>query len=287
MRPRRRSSCPCNPTSRCDAISLRFVHFHLNFTSLSFRFCSHFQHTEAGLRLYAHPGLLAAAATINGPDFCPFSESIQIKFAGLGPSVTWHQDGTTHWDKPEPEHGFNFMCQLYGSTAANGVWAVPGTHRVGQVDIKQMIDEHGDRLPGALPMVCEPGDVVIANRNVLHASFPNVSPDQRITLNMGFHKRSAVLGAKPQFDEEAICEFSTNRRHHSAPATMTGHWADGWVDADQRSRMIPLAVDARRQKYPAEAPYEFALEHPCAGKPEVYTDLDASRVITSGSNLGI
>ena len=35
------------------------------------------------------------------------------------------QDGGTHWDWERPEHGFNFMCQLYTSTAENGVWAVP------------------------------------------------------------------------------------------------------------------------------------------------------------------
>lgn len=73
---------------------------------------SYLPHSEAGLRLYAHPGLLALAAAVNGNTFCPFSESIQIKLPGLGPSVTWHQDGTTHWEQPEPEHGFNFMCQV-------------------------------------------------------------------------------------------------------------------------------------------------------------------------------
>ena len=72
-------------------------------------------------------------------------------------------------------------------------------------------------------MVCQPGDVVIANRNVLHASFPNVSKDLHITLNFGFHKRAAVLGAKPDFDADRIY---------------------------QRSRMIALAIDARRQRYP-------------------------------------
>ena len=138
---------------------------------------SYLPHSEAALRLYAHPGMLALAAAVNGPDFCPFSESIQIKFPRLGPAVTWHQDGTTHWDKEHPEHGFNFMCQLYTSTAENGVWAVPKTHRQGKIDIIELVQQHGDRLPGAVPMVMEPGDVCIANRNVLHGSFPNVSPD--------------------------------------------------------------------------------------------------------------
>jgi hypothetical protein len=84
--------------------------------------------SEPGLRLYGHPGLLAVAASVCGEDFVPSGmtsvlcswyilwllmcwvnglsggthaagggESIQIKLPGLGPSVAWHQDGTTHW----------------------------------------------------------------------------------------------------------------------------------------------------------------------------------------------
>jgi hypothetical protein len=76
------------------------------------------EYSEAGIRLYGHPQLLAAGASICGEDFAPDGggESIQIKLPGLGPSVAWHQDGTTHWsDEGTTEdycsHGFNFMLQ--------------------------------------------------------------------------------------------------------------------------------------------------------------------------------
>ena len=79
---------------------------------------------DSCLRLYGHPQLLTIAEEINGPNFTPFTESIIVKPPGLGASVSWHQDGTRRWDKhdwDENTHGFNFMAQLYGSTAANGV----------------------------------------------------------------------------------------------------------------------------------------------------------------------
>ncbi len=82
------------------------------------------QFSEACLRVYGHPELLAVAAAINGDDFTPFNEALFIKAPGLGASVAWHQDGTTHWDNPgwdQGVHGFNFMGQLYGCTAANGL----------------------------------------------------------------------------------------------------------------------------------------------------------------------
>lgn len=126
------------------------------------------------------------------------------------------------------EHGFNFMAQLHGSTAENAVWAVPGSHRWGHLDIPQIIAEHGERLPGALPMITEPGDVVICNRNALHCSYPNISDRTRITMNFGFHKRSAVDAAGEQVhlpdvdtDEQRAAEIE--RRCRAIPMVRDVH----------------------------------------------------------------
>ncbi|MBT4491361.1 MAG: phytanoyl-CoA dioxygenase, partial [Rhodospirillaceae bacterium] len=92
------------------------------------------QFSDACLRTYGHPDLLAVAAAVNGDDFVPFTDALFIKEPGLGASVAWHQDGTTHWDSEtwdQGSHGFNFMGQLYGCTPANGVWVVPGSHKLG------------------------------------------------------------------------------------------------------------------------------------------------------------
>ena len=48
--------------------------------------------SACGLRLLGHPGLLAIAEALHGPDFCPFSganEEMIVKVAGLAPSVAW------------------------------------------------------------------------------------------------------------------------------------------------------------------------------------------------------
>ena len=58
-----------------------------------------------------------------------FMRGYLLSMQGLGAAVSWHQDGDTHWDNPDAgqdSHGFNFMGQVYGSTAVNGVWVVPG-----------------------------------------------------------------------------------------------------------------------------------------------------------------
>eukprot|EP01045_Picozoa_sp_COSAG04_P032897 COSAG04_NODE_6603_length_1296_cov_1.903091_1_plen_332_part_00 len=51
----------------------------------------HLQHSDASLRLYGHPDCLRIAASINGPDFVPFNDSVVVKLPGLGHSVAWRQ----------------------------------------------------------------------------------------------------------------------------------------------------------------------------------------------------
>ena len=54
---------------------------------------------------------------------------------------------------------------------------MPGTHKKGKLDIKAMVADNdaSDRLPGAVPLTCNPGDVTMVNRQTLHCSFANTS----------------------------------------------------------------------------------------------------------------
>jgi hypothetical protein len=200
------------------------------------------QFSEAALRVYGHPALLAVAAAVNGPDFVPFNEALFIKEPGLGASVAWHQDGLTHWDSPDWDqgsHGFNFMAQLYGCTPANGVWVVPGSHKTGKADIAAMVQAAGtERLPDAVPIVCQPGDVAITNRQAVHGSFANTSPDWRVTVNFGFHRRRSVLGV-------------TGSGLHNGPSTYDA------ARIAERARLIGYAIDARTRRFPDETPYVY------------------------------
>ena len=225
------------------------------------------QFSDACLRTYAHPELLKVTESINGPDFAPFNEALFIKEPGIGAAVSWHQDGVTHWDSPdfdEDIHGFNFMAQVYGSTAVNGVWVLPGTHKQGKLDIKALVAESGsERLEGAVPIVCNPGDVVMCNRQLLHGSFPNCGFEPRITVNFGFHKRSSVLGVMgggihsdaQVFDEEIVA---------------------------RRSRAIGYAIDARKQRFPDETPYDY---QPLAAAANDYRWDESARADLKDYNL--
>ena len=218
------------------------------------------QTMDAGLRLYGHPQLLAIAENINGADFTPFNDAIFVKQPGLGGSVAWHQDGLTHWNSPdwnEGIHGFNFQVQLYPTTPGNCLWVVPGTHKRGKLDIKAMVQANGgsERLPDAVPLTCQPGDVTMVNRQMLHCSFANTSPHLRISMTFGFHRRASVMGAR------------------SVLGANEGELYDEQRVFD-RSAVIAVAIDARRQRFPDEKAYVYqpfaGLEDDFRWNPDTY-----------------
>ena len=153
------------------------------------------------------------------------------------------------WD--EGVHGFNYQVQLYPTTAANALWVMPGTHKQGRVDIRRMVEANGgsDRLPGAIPLICAAGDVTIVNRQTLHASFANTSPDKRISITFGFHRRKSVLGAR------AALSMARDGLTYDAQRI------------DDRASVIALAIDARRQHFPNEKPYVY---QPFAGREKLF-----------------
>ncbi len=202
------------------------------------------QSMPSGLRLYGHPKLLAVAQSINGADFVPFNDAIFVKQPGLGGSVAWHQDGVTHWNAPnwdEGIHGFNFQVQIYPTTVGNCLWVIPGSHKLGKADIKRMVEANGgsEQLPGAVPLVCEAGDVTIVNRQAVHGSFANSSPDIRISLTFGFHRRSSVLGQKA-----ALSLTETNAVYD-----------EGRIF--ERAAVIQVAIDARHQAFPDQPVFAY------------------------------
>lgn len=148
--------------------------------------------SETLLFAYGNPRLLRAVASLHGPDFVPFAESVVIKLPDHGAPFDWHQDGSfkTGW---QTERGINFGIYLHESSEENGcVYAIPGSHKKGRADLAAMVAEHGDRLPGSVPVTADPGDVIVHSRNLIHGSFANASSSLRVTVYFGFHHVDTV-----------------------------------------------------------------------------------------------
>ena len=132
------------------------------------------QTMPSGLRLYGHPDLLGIAASINGDDFVPYNDATFVKQPGVGGSVSWHQDGVTHWKSPDWDqgiHGFNFQVQLYDTSARSCLWVV-WAPKLGKIDIKRRLLEVPTQARDAVPLACNAGDVTVVNRQALWFSRP-------------------------------------------------------------------------------------------------------------------
>ena len=84
-----------------------------------------------------------------------------------------------------------------------------------------------ERLAGAVPLFCNPGDVTITNRQALHCSFANTSDDLRVSLTFGFHRRRSVLGSTGKLGMSSGVIYDEDR-------------------VFERSRVIQVAIDARK-----------------------------------------
>ena len=99
-----------------------------------------------------------------------------------------------------------------------------------------------------MPIICNAGDVVINNRQILHGSFANTGFETRVSVNFGFHRRSSVLNVH-------------GAGIHAEAATFD----DAFIK--NRSRLIGLAIEARKQRFPDEQPYEYAPDANAKDQP--------------------
>ena len=211
---------------------------------------------DSALRAYGHPDILKMIASVNGPDFVPFSESVFHKAAYQGFPTRWHQDGRTHWaedgtslERPDGSgktHGVNLSVSWSHCTPENGLWVIPGSHRCWRLVDGGSFPPITEWLPEAVPMTLAPGDCGLVNRSSMHGSYPNRSAARRVNMIMGFHKRASAIGTETT-NVHAFARMGDKRK--------TVKYTEEYVL--RRARMIALAIDARRQRYPDEVPYEY------------------------------
>jgi hypothetical protein len=89
----------------------------------------------------------------------------------------------------------------------------------------------------------------MVNRQMVHGSFANSSPDLRISLTFGFHRRKSVLGQKAALAIEATQAVYDEQRIF------------------ERASVIQVAIDARHQAFPEEPVFTY---QPFAGKEDQF-----------------
>ena len=130
-----------------------------------------------------HPDLLENIGQCVGQAFYPWNDSLVVKLPNSGAEVKWHQDPP--YRNPDREAVYpvpNFTTDIYldHSGPDNGcVYAIPGHHLVGHVDLGDRTHRQFLEECDAVPLELEAGDVLFHCLSTPHGSGPNLSGKQR------------------------------------------------------------------------------------------------------------
>jgi ectoine hydroxylase-related dioxygenase (phytanoyl-CoA dioxygenase family) len=148
------------------------------------------QYSAAWSRSLFHPGFLAGAQAILGPDVVMHHTKLFQKPPEVGAPFPMHQD----WEYfPTIKHSM-IAGIIHVSRADDEMGCLrvyPGSHRLGPISetsgqhFNQMLEEHP--LENATPVEAEPGDVVFFHYFTIHGSLPNRSPHTRKTVLIQLH----------------------------------------------------------------------------------------------------
>jgi ectoine hydroxylase-related dioxygenase (phytanoyl-CoA dioxygenase family) len=154
-----------------------------------------------------NPDLLENIGQCLGQAFYPWNDSLVVKVAQAGTPVDWHQDPP--YDDPVRDCIYpvpNFTTDIYldHSGTDNGcVWALPGYHLVGHVDLAQRTTDELFEESGAIPLEMEAGDVLFHAISLPHGSRPSASPQQRRIFYIHYLAEEVFADA-----------YSTNQKMH-------------------------------------------------------------------------
>ena len=156
---------------------LQDVYFALHRRSgeLMPRAIDHIGHYSLAARaLLGHPDLLFMVACMQGSQFITTACPMVLKYPGRGAMMPWHRDALRPKDAPEEMPTFTADIYLDATTADTSVWIVPGSHRWSvedaQAECNRRNADLGFRTEDAIPILVEPGDLLLHHTWLIHGS---------------------------------------------------------------------------------------------------------------------
>jgi ectoine hydroxylase-related dioxygenase (phytanoyl-CoA dioxygenase family) len=163
--------------------------------------------------LAGHPFILRSVERLQSNDFIPTWDSLVFKTPGQGASIPWHRDAGTGSCLP-PHPIFNVDFYLDRADESNCVWGIPGSNRWSEeaanarnAELNRDLANGVFRKEGCVPVLMNPGDVLLHDILVLHGSAPTNGALRRVVyyeyrpiateLALGPHK-PAYIPAKQQ-----------------------------------------------------------------------------------------
>jgi ectoine hydroxylase-related dioxygenase (phytanoyl-CoA dioxygenase family) len=150
---------------------------------------------ELFLKSLVHPTILnILLKTIDNPlEIVPTWEDILIKLPFCGIPVTFHQDLALQSSKHDI-----FSIGIYFHTSMhNPVYYLPGSYTLGALTKQQLYQVSEERLKEFVPVIAEPGDIVMHKVKTIHYSEKNQSPFSRYTWYLEFRTLSQLYNDSP------------------------------------------------------------------------------------------
>ena len=140
--------------------------------------------SDSFLRLLGHPEILGIAESLQGRNMVAGAGfSMVTKSESYGVAVPWHADPAFC----KVRNGINIGIYLDDADESNGMlWVVPGSHKNKEHDLQELVELHGFRIPGAIPVPTHAGDLVIHSEDVLHGSPVTHSHKPRRVVYYGY-----------------------------------------------------------------------------------------------------
>jgi phytanoyl-CoA hydroxylase len=155
-------------------------------------------HDPAYAALMRHPGIIACLQSLWGPDIRFDTAKLNMKSAGFGAAVEWHQDWAFYPHTNDDLAAVGVMMD--DMELSNGpLMIIPGSHRGPVYDHHDQgffcgaMDPARDRLDyaNALPLTGRAGAITIHHVRAVHGSAPNTSNRERRLFLMQFRAADA------------------------------------------------------------------------------------------------
>ncbi len=183
-------------------------------------------------RLTRHPKILAVLQDLWGPDIRFDTAKLNLKSAGFGAPVEWHQDWAFY---PHTNDDLAAVGVMFDDMAhENGpLMIVPGSHRGPVFDhhaegvfCGAMDPENRDaEYARAVPLTGKAGSITVHHVRAVHGSSPNVSDHDRRLLLFQFRSADAwpllgFPGGIEKFQELMVCGQHREPRLEHVPVRL-------------------------------------------------------------------
>jgi phytanoyl-CoA hydroxylase len=189
-------------------------------------------HDAEYARLMRHPKILAVLQDLWGPDIRFDTAKLNMKSAGFGAPVEWHQDWAFY---PHTNDDLAAVGVMFDDMdLQNGpLMIIPGSHRgpifdhhadgmfCGAMDP----DNHDVDFASAIPLIGKAGSITVHHVRAVHGSAPNVSEMDRRLLLFQFRAADAwpllgFPGGIEKYKELMVCGQHREPRLKSVPVRM-------------------------------------------------------------------